>query len=114
MSEEKIKPALSPFQWSSVKRDGEVWSVTPAAQMAGEAGSVPRVTRATAPLYIALANHALLDTDPRKITRGMVNALRDTASDHQWDVDLNTFLNAIADALDSYLPPEKRSSDEMP
>ena len=75
--------------------------------MPGDAGSVPRVPRPAAALYIALANHALPDGDPRKITRGMVNALREIAADHPWDEALSSIATGIADALDSYLPPEK-------
>ena len=100
-----IKPALSPFQWNSIRRDGDVWSVT-TAQMPLDAGSVPRVTRASAPLYLALANHALPDADPRKITRNMVNALREIADDSPWDESLGLVLNGIAEVLESYLPPK--------
>jgi hypothetical protein len=103
---ETIKPALSPFQWNSIRRDGDVWSVTPTAQMPLDPASTPRVSRATAPLYLALANHALADTDPRKITRNMVNALRETADDQPWDENLGAVLNGIADVLESYLPPK--------
>ena len=103
---ETIKPALSPFQWNSVRRDGDAWSVTAAGQMPSDSAWVPRVTRATAPLYLALANHALPDSDQRKITRNMVNALRETADDSPWDENLGLLLNGIADVLESYLPPK--------
>lgn len=58
---------------------------------------------------IALLNSGLPDTDPRKITREWVREIRGAARDyalpdgflHSGDV-----LNRIADALESYLPPE--------
>jgi hypothetical protein len=62
---------------------------------------------------VALANAALPDTDPRKITRARVDALRDVAREIDaenksmitslgWADD---FLLALADSLESYLPP---------
>lgn len=61
---------------------------------------------------IALANAALKADDPRKITRAMVNLLRDVAETHEaesgedWHEDVAP-LRAMADALASYLPPEE-------
>ncbi len=51
---------------------------------------------------IALANAALPDTDPHKITAKMVETLR-----NMWYVDQEgeMLLNRIADVLESYLPP---------
>ena len=102
---ETIKPALSPFQWNSVRRDGDAWSVTAAGQMPSDSAWVPRVTRATAPLYLALANHALPDSDQRKITRNMVNASARPLTMRR-DENLGLLLNGIADVLESYLPPK--------
>lgn len=61
---------------------------------------------------IALANAALPDSDPRKITWAMVQMIRTLAEEHQDDGDYDEMVahiaagNAIADALASYLPPE--------
>ena len=53
---------------------------------------------------IALANHQLPDTDPRKITWGMVDALHRIAEEFP-NGDTFDGLVGIADALASYLPP---------
>ena len=55
---------------------------------------------------IAVANAALPDTDPRKITREMVATLRDvTAPGSASGFETNAELTSLADALESYLPP---------
>ena len=73
------------------------------------------------PNLIALANAALSDDDPRKITREWVAELRTTASeidvqlrnphwrmadDRSLAVHRARTLRTMADALESYLPPE--------
>lgn len=64
------------------------------------------------PRLIAVANAALPDSDPRKITRAMVVELRKRALGHplgygEWSKNPpDPELTKIADALESYLPPE--------
>lgn len=74
------------------------------------------------PSLIALANAALPDSDPRKITREDVEVLRSAAEDLEhaceygrwcrWCIDHSlglanrVRLKRLADALESYLPPE--------
>jgi hypothetical protein len=56
---------------------------------------------------IAIANHALPDSDPRKITRERVTAVRDFLNgvdeDSRFD-DVREVAAAFANALESYLP----------
>lgn len=57
---------------------------------------------------VALANHALPDGDPRKITRADVDALRDDLSDHPDDrARQEAVLRRIADKIAALLPPER-------
>lgn len=66
------------------------------------------------PALIALANAALPDDDPRKITREWVREICYAAEAAAWgdgaqnesDRQAAAALNAIAAALESYLPPE--------
>ena len=61
------------------------------------------------PGLIALANAALPDDDPRKFRREHIAALRDaTVRDVIGDEDREqtNILRNLADALESYLPPE--------
>lgn len=60
------------------------------------------------PALIALANAALPDDDPRKITREMVGDLDSCASwaEGEGQRDLADRVRRFAAALESYLPPE--------
>lgn len=68
------------------------------------------------PRLIALANAALPDPDPRKITREWIEVIRAAARDAVCGIEDASLvqaaerhamaLTAIADALESYLPPE--------
>lgn len=53
---------------------------------------------------IALANAALPDDDPRKITREDVDNLRGILSGDAWAV-AKADIKRLADTLESYLPP---------
>lgn len=110
-----IEPALTAEEW----RDGEFDSHyvnTPTSLQIDHKGRVFATSdpdgddRASvilneshdfAALYklIALANAALPDGDPRKITREIVDQLRSTRGEY---LDFSAF----GDALASYLPPE--------
>jgi hypothetical protein len=108
MSDETIPPALTAEQW-------ERWTRGETIELARSRGA--RVTRhpATYSSYVhphadmALANAALPDGDPRKITHGRVQLLRDYAAffrreglEHPRLAEMDAF----ADALAALLPPE--------
>ena len=113
MSDEtKIEQALSAEQWA--KEDvGLVWIDRdgPAACL-GIAGDWDSIPAEALPAAIALANAALPDNDPRKITRRLVDAIR-IATEQANTPSHYEALHAIADALASYLPPET-PSDQTP
>jgi hypothetical protein len=62
------------------------------------------------PALIALANAVLPDTDPRKITRHHVWIIRNLAghvdTQHPGGIQFKREAERLADALESYLPPE--------
>lgn len=120
---EKIKPALTEQEW----RDGRVQFVgLPELVFHDDGDGMEFVVRAPdgtiseklkfslapdvdLPALIALANASLPDSDPRKITREWVRELRGVAEDYEYrGLDPNPYdtLRGIADALESYLPPE--------
>lgn len=119
---EKIEPALTPHEWEDALdpdvRDG----------LAHEKSYL--WGRARPHAAIAILNAALPDSDPRKITRETVKMLRALAvwqrsltpavthiaiaSGERTKGEMRAFtgtaaadINQIADALESYLPPEK-------
>lgn len=95
---DKIEPALTAEDWSVCIR-ARGGSPTP------DAGEVAELVR-----EIALANYDLPDSDPRKITREMVAFLRSWQKEcaesynSNMEDDAPTYA-ALADALESYLPP---------
>jgi hypothetical protein len=105
MSEQKIEPALSAKEW----RD-EMDFAGPSSELTRAVGvavlSRPKDPKSALRALIALANHALEDDDPRKITRNLVHGLRQWATRLTLEGNGEEELNAIADALESYLPPE--------
>lgn len=101
---EKIEPALSAEEWATAlepdSRDALAYEVTYLWGRSRPAGA------------IAIANTALPDSDPRKITREMVDEVRRVASainpsaaDADGEESVRS-LARIADALESYLPQE--------
>jgi hypothetical protein len=92
---EKIEPALTPEQWKIAH--------TGAIDVCG------LYYQGDGAMAIAIINAELPDTDPRKITREWIQHLR-TASDRVEDLEGDgtvwRALDRIADALQSYLPPE--------
>jgi hypothetical protein len=121
---ERIAPALTPDEWAA--KETRTPDHVRVALLVDEDGTFLEVGdgRSSAdtwliasegmPQTIALANAALPDSDPRKITRARVDALREVAREIDaenkgmitqcgWADD---FLNGLADALESYLPPE--------
>jgi hypothetical protein len=120
MAETKIEPALTPEEWQVIRIRGDI-SIPNAAVVepiasADEAGIIGMDSYGYAipiPLSvsIAVANDALRDSDPRKITREMVKALRrlaDEVSDFSGPArrDRCDDVRSVADVLESYLPPE--------
>jgi hypothetical protein len=89
-----IPPALMPNEWERVRSGCD--DVTH-YYFTGDKGAV-----------IAACNDELPDTDPRKITREWVKILRATArwiEEQPDNFGPETELRAMADALESYLPP---------
>lgn len=86
---EKIEPALTAELWEAVRlsRDGAL------AMVVHSGGKYPASA-------IAILNDLLPDSDPRKITRRMVEIIRMHAENED-----HAEAASIADALESYLPP---------
>jgi hypothetical protein len=96
------EPALSAEEW---RRLGDGSPVDEWFKAFPNVGSVQAV---------AVSNHLLPDSDPRKITRAWAEAIRQAAHDIE-DADVMVtevppahapILRSLADALESYLPPE--------
>ena len=114
---EKIEPALTAEEWQYWLGDRGYLDLTLDAGMDAMAYSLHQSRAA----IIALANAALPDSDPRKITRALVAMLRDAADLHIGnhndrcgsECKGECFESAreavrMADALSSYLPPEEK------
>jgi hypothetical protein len=89
---EKIDPALTAEEWAHAMdadvRDGLAYEVCYLWGRSRPAGA------------IAIANAALPDSDPRKITREKLRLVGRLMGAHEDDE------KAFLDALESYLPPE--------
>jgi hypothetical protein len=93
----KIEPALSAVEW----RTGDL------PQYPSLLGDITYVDEpASIAAIIAVANRQLPDSDLRKITREMVEAIRKAYLEFGQTNDTTDRLLSIADALESYLPPE--------
>lgn len=91
---EKIEPALSAEEWARKREDGlDLYDDF----VSDRPGSGPRI--------IAAINDDLPDDDSRKITREWVIELRRVAQAFPSLGELRE-IAAMADALESYLPPE--------
>ena len=127
MSDEaKIKPALSDAEW---KRASIEPGVRAALAFPSRNTSKSRPERSIkvpadqAARVVAIANASLADTDPRKITRGKVDALTHVIRAHRRDLKEKygleetwnevarghagyaSQLDRLAEALEAYLPP---------
>ena len=111
------KPALAPEQWAQFFGEGGYTPLYATVVQRNHDGTFivfPEGEGATfapheLPGLIALANAALPDDDPRKLRREHIAALRDaTVRDVIGDEDREqtNILRNLADALESYLPPE--------
>lgn len=103
-----IPPALTPDEWARVE-PSDIYGHDDGGVYVGayRGGDIEVGVRDHA--LIALANAALPDTDPRKITREWVREIRGAARDYALPdgfLHSGEVLNRIADALASYLPPE--------
>ena len=101
---EKIEPAMTQAQWEHMKREHSAGiALLPGAGNAQQCASM-----------IAAYNDALPDSDPRKITRDDIEALRRICRSAVYQFQKSTgavlpdgkVVERIADALESYLPPE--------
>lgn len=116
---DKIEPALTPDEWREIRKAATEAGTDSLSLIYDDAIGPTDATRA---YCIAINNFALPDSDPRRITREWVNGLRARAANsrdsyrHGQDL-MNTrimedarrayeLFDAIADALESYLPPE--------
>lgn len=104
-----IEPALTPDEWiaftSELQRLREQGLDMSSSVYGDEVGW----DTAGCAANIALNNAALPDSDPRKVAPETVRRLRAISeairNEHQnWDA--KAFLAALADSLESYLPPE--------
>ena len=109
---EKIQPALSAIEWEEAKAHARMFGEGSFRLAEAHVGDSPEACA----YLIALNNAELPESDPRKITRGWVVALRAEAergrrAESRGDdagfsaIDPDT-ADHIANALESYLPPE--------
>jgi hypothetical protein len=115
---DRIAPALTAEEWARqyiVVGDRGTWVSGDGAEWLGYDDTERVVWKDRIPAVIALANAALPDSDPRKITRAMVDAMREVAraaeaqhdQSHEFaDYEAAQRWTRWADALSSYLPPE--------
>lgn len=94
--DDRLAPALTPEGWADAAKYG-------VDILRAECGPIGYVKAAE---VLALANHALPDSDPRKITRGVVEMMLRAAWDVPDGYSVNVSLANFADALQSYLPPD--------
>lgn len=103
-----ITPALASQEWERLAElreahlsDSTIVSTAPDGQITIQQYRVAfDVSRAALPGLIAIANAALHDDDPRKITRDRIVAMREALDETD-----NEALRQFADALEAYLPP---------
>lgn len=101
---EKIEPALSAEEWQKVEEPMVTGKQSALRYLFDEIDEEQA---------IALANNALRDNDPRKITRKIVAEIRDCAEIMDGEYAFEPVrraqaarITAFANALASYLPPE--------
>jgi hypothetical protein len=107
---EKMEPALSALEWKEALAwpHGIVDYLVAPAQQVGFGSDSPADLRA----LIAIANVALPDDDPRKITRHtlwLIRKLREDAyidAQHPGALQFMREVDALVEGLASYLPPE--------
>lgn len=101
VSSTPIAPALTPEEWASKPRLEKYVIVFTRTIGEPDPDILP-----TSAMLIAVANAALPDDDPRKITRAKLEALRSLAIMHETARGADvTDERRFIDALESYLPP---------
>lgn len=103
---EKIEPVLSRDEWARVAKDSVRVTLAFPAEAPDETDERLMITAEWAPDLIALANHGLPDSDPRKFTRAWIDLLNRAANVGGADGADQHALKALANALESYLPPD--------
>jgi hypothetical protein len=107
---DRIEPALTEEEWANNGEDVVGGYLDWESGVIDTSGTYVSRGPRFIPALIALANAALSDSDPRKITREMVDDLRMAASGlrHEYgsvDEDAAS-VDRVSDVLESYLPPE--------
>lgn len=93
-----VEPALTPEQWETVRRD----------RVRVEDIVHPIMFTADMPCVIAVANDALPDSDPRKLRRRHVVALRSVLRQNPDNLPAyGEPLHQLCEALDAILPPAR-------
>jgi hypothetical protein len=100
---DEIEPVMNDDGWKEFWRDVSAARASGASPvLVGHDGD----PRTQLPQIIARANALLPDADPRKITHVLIARLRVTAEHAGGPGAGPTWLADLADALESYLPPE--------
>jgi hypothetical protein len=108
---ERIEPALTAEEWASIQAGNGIPYMTRCSVVDDLRG----LDDGDMPAAIAYANHLLPDSDPRKITRRWVERLERYAqelsdeadqSEDEETIEWAEAVSQMAEALDSYLPPE--------
>jgi hypothetical protein len=99
---DRIEPALTAEEWASIQAGNGIPYMTRCSVVDDLRGLDDGDTHAA----IAYANHLLPDSDPRKITRERIAAMRNTVTNLSLVDPDGEVVDAFADALASYLPPE--------
>lgn len=97
-----IAPALTPEAWASIAAGNGIPYGYGSSSILGDLSMLDREDISAA---IAYLNAALPDTDPRKITWAMVDALCDALSSSECDADEGRAASGVVEVLASYLPP---------
>jgi len=98
MSDE-IEPALTADEWTAVRGHPLEWGLS---ELIGEMAADGEYAKAA-----ALANDALQSTDPRQITQGDVDNLREIGKHFmlQENYGVGQYVRRLADRLAAFLPP---------
>lgn len=116
---DKIPPALTPEEWQRIRKDGieeAIWNLGRSSGFFEILG----LNSEDRPAAISVLNDILPDSDPRKITREKVQAMRECIEQARaYEVDIADSMDSpprqdapyrlmelMAESLESYLPPE--------
>ena len=107
---EPIEPVLTREEWERVARDDSRVTLAFPAEGPDLPNERIMITAEWAPDMIAIANHGLPDSDPRKITREWIDLLNRAARGAIRNSADVRALTLVAAALESYLPPHGDSN----